>query len=141
MVEQDGREGVRRKGESMSHTTRRGFIECATGLLLSGCASVPNFGFAGKSGKFMDTELGQMIAKGIRDELAMHENMSASEGEAEHAIRDVEAWLDHMKENGYIEKYLVHVSGSGNRTMNVTVTIKPADGECVILDYSVKFES
>ena len=89
----------------------------------------------------MDTELGQMIAKGIRDELAMHENMFASEEEAGRAMRDVEAWLDHMKENGYIEKYLVRASDFGNRTMSVIVTIKPVDGECVILDYSVKFKS
>ena len=126
----------------MNNCTRKTFILAAASALVAGCTSVPNFGFAESKQKFIDTELGQMIAKGIEDELMMHANAKASEEEVEHAAKDVDSWLDHMKVNGYIESYkIIEISHVKELSLKFKVAIKPLDREYIILEYLVDFKA
>lgn len=85
---------------------RRSFIASGASFI-AGCAGVFNPGFAEKD--FAKTDLGMMIAKGINDELDIHSQGEATREEARDAKADVERWLAHMKENGYVEDYKILV--------------------------------
>lgn len=92
--------------ESISGMTRRGFIGCAAGALV-GCSSICDF--RSTDAGFAETDLGVMIAKEIDNELDIHSCGEGTQEEALAAKADVERWLAHMKDNGYVEDYNVLV--------------------------------
>lgn len=129
-----GASAAKGRRESISGMTRRGFIGCAAGALV-GCSSVRDFRST-ESG-FAETDLGVMIAKEIDNELDIH---SYGEGtqEALAAKADVERWLAHMKDNGYVEDYNVLVrpcaENSGGRLFFSSVMVKARGYRAAVFD-------
>lgn len=134
-VSSSGAGAAKGRREPISGMTRRGFIGCAAGALV-GCSSVRDFGFT-ESG-FAETDLGVMIAKEIDNELDIHSYGEGTQEEALAAKADVERWLAHMKDNGYVEDYNVLVrpcaENNGGRLFFSSVMVKARGYRAAVFD-------